>query len=75
MHQLTCVAMDNWNFHFQNCDLREDFVWTVIYPSDSTVQRKETQFHDVLRYKMYLKHNNYEVFKIKDIFPLYIFSN
>ena len=58
------IGIDNRKFAFQNCEPREDFVWTLFYPCDSTVQRRETQFNDVLRDDMHLKYDNFEVFEI-----------
>ena len=57
-------VIDNRKFAFQNCEPCEDFVWTLFYPCDSTVQRRETQFNDVLRDDMHLKYDNFEVFEI-----------
>lgn len=57
-------TIDNRKFAFQNCEPCEDFVWTLFYPCDSTVQRRETQFNDVLRDDMHLKYDNFEVFEI-----------
>ena len=56
--------IDNRKFAFQNCEPCEDFVWTLFYPCDSAVQRRETQFNDVLRDDMHLKYDNFEVLEI-----------
>ena len=62
--KVVSLIIDNRKFAFQNCEPCEDFVWTLFYPCDSTVQRRETQFNDVLRDDMHLKYDNFEVFEI-----------